>query len=124
MFAIPREQYRASCEKFLRADFSYDALVEELLRLSKGFPPESPAWPSIVKRVGGKILMRISAHLPESKDSICGGRRYPHRVISSTLLEGDLKDIGRQAMEITIAAKNIAEALMVIEECSAEQSNT
>jgi hypothetical protein len=120
--AIPSADLAEQHIRFLAKEFTYDQLMEQLIREDKMFPMDSSIWPKIIRRTPRGVPNRIEIHIyaikrlsQTNKSSHVANSRPPGIIMFTRILEGELKDVARQAFGIIEAAKKAADEFAVLE---------
>lgn len=121
IFVFTDEALAEKHEAFLATDFTFDQLKKELQRQCDLFPETARAKPSFYKR-GRKSKKEnwFEGDILAMQGSLkCGGvprECWPWVSLHKRLIQGDLKQIARNAFNLILAAKKISEILTVMED--------
>jgi hypothetical protein len=123
IFAIPRKRINAEFRRLAKRKYkSYDDVVKMLMKQCDRFPPASVAWPTVLKRKGDRIEIGIKvanalsrAESAKYKQSVQYYGRPPASLAHKRVLDGTNEEMVQMALDIIKVAKEIAEALTVLE---------
>lgn len=121
IFTYTDEALNEIHERFLESDFTFDELKREVERQCRLFPESARAKPSFFKR-GRKSKKEnwFEGDIQAMQSSLkCGGvarTSWPWVVIHKRLIQGELKEMAREAFNLILAAKKISEVLTVLED--------
>ena len=127
MLSMTDDVLKQKHQKFLEQDFNFDLLRKELDAESKMFG-DACAYPRFFKRGRAAKGRNYFEATIEVKSALLkwGGKpttSYEGHTIHRRIIDGNLKDMAKEAFELILAAKRIAEIVTALEETCVAHSD-
>lgn len=120
--AIPSGDLAEQHVQFLSGEFTYDELIRQLVREDKMFPMSASIWPKAVRRAPRGVPHKLEINVyaikklaKTNKNSHVANTRPPGTIMYTRILEGELVDVAKQALNIFEAVKRVADEFAALE---------